>query len=732
MSVSRRLKTLLASGCAFALAMPAVALAQASDDENVIVVTAQKREQNLQDVAISITALSGDRLESLGMTDTSDLAAQTPGLRVLSYSPALTVYNIRGVSQNDFADHFEGPVAIFMDEAYIGAQGAVDAQMIDMERVEVLRGPQGTLFGRNATGGLIHYISRKPSDRFEGYAAATIGSYNQVRFQGAVNLPVSDAVQARIAGGFNFHDGWVKNAIGRDLNESDTFTVRAQLKVEPADDVTALFIFRTVHNDETTAGFDQQAVFPDGDGRSTRLPDNVNFYGTCPGCDPLGYQDDSSPWRTAQDKIGSFKRELYGITAKIDADLGSVSLASITDMMKMDKFYTSDSDGSSNDLINDFYTDQDYRQFSQELRLSGQGRGFDWVAGLYFLDIVSKDESSINLNLTAASTPPTYFRSTPQWRLDTRSWAVFGQSDINLTDQLSLTLGARYTEDRKKYQYVVRDNFGNESRYDQSVDSLANRKFSDISLRASLNWKPTEDLLTYLSYNRGHKGGNYVAPLFGPINPAVIPHDSEVLTALEAGIKLEAAGGHVRLNVAGFLYDYDDYQAFSFINLNQAITNLDAKIYGAEAELQLFPLKGLYLSGGLSLLNGTAKDVVLPNGRITDTKMPLSPSLSANFLAAYTVPLGRGSLSFEADGQYVGGYYFQVLNSPHAYEKSRFAMNGRIRYQSPDEKWQLTAFIDNIFNAKYRQYTTDVAAFGYELNVFAPPRWAGATVRFAW
>ena len=206
------------------------AVASAAQTIEEIIVTAQKREQLAQDVGISISAFSAEQIRTLNFSNSEDVARHTPGLQSTSFAgdPTVMLFAIRGVGQNDFADHHEGPTAIYVDGAYVSALGALGFHMFDLERVEVLRGPQGTLFGRNATGGLVQYISAKPSDEFEGFVDLTLGEYDQRRFEGAVSGPLSDNVRVRLSVASNKHDGWLENRIGSDVHAADNIATRLQ------------------------------------------------------------------------------------------------------------------------------------------------------------------------------------------------------------------------------------------------------------------------------------------------------------------------------------------------------------------------------------------------------------------------------------------------------------------------------------------------------------------------
>ena len=357
------------------------------DDSNLIeeiTVTAQKRAQDLQDVGISVTAFSARQLRELGLTEARDLNQQVPSLMItdLASVPTISVVTIRGVNQNDFADHNEAPVAVYRDGVYTSFIGAVGGQMYDLERVEVIRGPQGTLFGRNATGGLIHLISAKPHEQFEAYSELTVGDYNQIRFEGAINGALSDNVFGRVAVLTNKHDGWMKNRIGEDANSADARNIRAQLLISPTESVDLLFRGSFGEDvDVTASGYHiEPSIFDDALGETRLAASQAEFEAFCeavfgipatPGQSTcFGHTEDGD--RTTGRSTGPnfFEREVssFGLTATVEFE--RATLTSITDFIDLKKAYEEDSD-SEPDVVANFFASQDAKQFSQEFRLDG-------------------------------------------------------------------------------------------------------------------------------------------------------------------------------------------------------------------------------------------------------------------------------------------------------------------------------------------------------------------------
>jgi iron complex outermembrane recepter protein len=399
--IIRLLRSLLTAAIACHVWTPALADTSANVTQSPavieeIVVTAQRREQSIQDVGTSITAFDASELKKLGLTNVTDITQQVPGLQYQSYSPTITIFNLRGISQNDFGDHHEAPVAVYSDDVYVASMGAIAGSMYDLQRVEVLRGPQGTLFGRNATGGLLHYISQRPTQNAGGYIDVSGGRFGDLEAEGALNMPLSDSVASRLSFSVDRHDGLIKNLVGPDANTSNQYAARLQLLYRPGDAGEVLVKFYGVRNSNEispsyawNASCNNLGLLAPGqtcnagvNGLGAFVPVNQNIYGTCPGCDQSGYRNNNQdPFIQSFDRRGIFDRTVYGLSVHVDSDLGGAKLASVTDFMHLRKRYGEDSDGSPNFQFN-FDTYQTFHQFSQELHLSGQRENLRWISGL--------------------------------------------------------------------------------------------------------------------------------------------------------------------------------------------------------------------------------------------------------------------------------------------------------------------------------------------------------------
>ena len=444
-----------------------IAQAQIVTDE--IIVTAQKKEQSLQSVGIAVTAYSGEQIEALGFQNTTDIVYQTPGLQLYEFSPTITVYNIRGVSQNSFADNLEGPIAVYIDDGYVSALGAQNQPIYDVERVEVLKGPQGTLYGRNATGGLIHYISRKPTDEFEARGSASFGSYNYHEVEASISGPISDNIRARIAAVDTKEDGYLKstNPAVRDAYGKNATAVKAFLEVDAGDSTTVtLNPYWSKDSDVPTGAYVRVGAQQDpatGLGLAAAAP-----------ADPFSHSSDAQ---------GRFDREIFGVTGKLEHDFSdNLKLTSITNYQEMDKYYFEDSEGRNltvGDIIGfgpafadfnslgvfNFATNSDFQQFSQEIRLSGDTDKLSWQAGGFYLDIQQSNFALVE-GLAALFTNPDTFnpgigqgftsQARSDFNIDSKSISVFAQGDYALSDNVKLVAGLRIVNDDKEFDSFIR------------------------------------------------------------------------------------------------------------------------------------------------------------------------------------------------------------------------------------------------------------------------------------
>jgi iron complex outermembrane recepter protein len=709
----------------------------AADDTSEVLqevtVTAQKREQSLQTVGTSITALDSAAINKLGLSDVTSIAGQTPGMQFNQYGATVTVYNLRGVSQNDFSDHQEAPIAVYADDAYIASMGALAGSLFDIQRVEVLRGPQGTLFGRNATGGLIHYISEKPKFDSDGNVSVTGGNFGTINSEGALNLPLNDQFAARLSFATDHHDGYVTNRIGPAINDEKQYAARLQLLYKPNEQGEILLKLYGMANDNEVAGnYSWAASHPDATGRGvlitpTSTANCPNLDGGCtPGGDLLGYRNPSNdPFNQAEDRRGIFNRTVGGGTVHVTWNFDQFTLASVTDYLRLQKRYGEDSDISPLPAFV-YDTFQHYHQLSEEVRLNGSSGDLKWITGLYFLDYHTRNNADVGL-LAALGGP-----SAAAFTLTTRSESAFGQLEYDFAPAFTGIVGARYSSDQKTFDYLYTNDPQIPVVYNKSTDPGADRTFGNITAKAELDYKFAPGSMAYASVNRGAKGGGWSAPVSGVIDPNALPYKQETLTSYEMGQKSTFWDGRARVNSAVFYYDYRNYQGFFLQGLTQVVQNVDATVKGAELEFALAPVHGMNLQLGMSHLETRAKNVPLPAGGFTDTEMPQAPKWSINAVARYEWTIPTGHLAVEADTKWNAHQYLELLNASADYVGSYPVSNARLTYTSTDAAWEFALWGKNLADRNYPVYGLDLSSLGFQQFVYGPPRTYGATFTYRW
>ncbi len=727
-------------GPAAATGPAAAASVEAASKDGVfskdIVVTAQKRRQNIQDVGISITALTGDTIKALGLTNMQQISQQVPNLQVSTWTPAFTTFNLRGISQNNFQDNLEAPVAVYMDDVYVGSMNALGLPMFDIERVEVLRGPQGTLFGRNATGGLIQFISNG-ADETEpnGYVEGELAEFGTHKLEGAVGGQLTPGVRARLAGFYMKSTGWMKagfnpilgrKALGRTSQGADGYAFRANVQADLGPD-TSLSLTGFYSKDDDVPTGQYIVRFAEADP------------GTGLGINPSP-PITGSVFRHASDEDTGFNRKVWSATAKLTHHISdNVEFTYIGNYSSLDKDYIEDAGGGL--FFFPFQTIAHHRQWSHEARLSGHGSRVRWQAGVYVLDMDFDGEFDASGGVITGS-PAGRIQGLTD--LGSKNWSVFGQGEYDFTPELTGIVGLRWSQDHKKIKFTTLG-FGMEDQgvpnggvlFDYAQEIAANPQFSgddrisygDVAARAQLNYKPHRDLLFYLSYNRGIKGGNWSPS--PTVTLADFRHKNEVLDSYEIGMKSTIAPG-TRLNIGAFYYDYHDYQAFSLTNLQPQVTNSDATVKGAEIELYSRPLRNFDVALGAAFLDSSVDFVpaVFHGTGTSDAELPQAPHVSLNALGRYTVPLGFGSLAFQVDGRYSSKHFLEGTNSQVSFQKGYFVGNASIGVGGIDERWRATLWVKNFTNSKYKVYNLDLGLAGFVEQMYAPPRQFGATLNF--
>lgn len=769
-----RVKALTLSGAAVSAALavlPVPAQAQAAAGAGKIeevVVTAQKREQNAQDVGIAITAISGDQLAARGITSTDALVG-VPGVYISSFnSDTTTTLTIRGVNQNDFGDQEEPPNAVYVDGAYVSFIGGAGFSMFDVERIEVLRGPQGTLFGRNATGGLMQVITKKPTEDFEGYVRANFGERNLWNVEGAVSGPLSDHLLGRLSLSTNQSDGYVKNTLGGPaLQGANNVSGRLQLEYKPNDKVDILLKVHGGRDDvKGSIAYDTKHAVIGANGLVSLASSNAQYAAFCSalfyGALPVGNSDcagavdpaPNDPYVTALDNPGFMKRDVYGATLNATIDLSnSVQLVSVTDYLKLKRDASEDTDGTRLRLFN-FFSNMDSDQVSEDLHLQGHTEAWDWVAGLYYISIDHNILTGIDGMpdaYTLANANPNVlfpFYTNNAVHQTTSSWAIYGQGEWRFAEKWSAIVGARWSDDNKKIS--INPSCRSMPAIFDACPYLAvpgtvqgdgytgKRNDGMYSLKFGLNFHPQKDWLIYATASRGTKGGGFNAGAIAGIPESAESYKPEALWAYETGVKSTVFNGTTEIDADVFYYDYSNYQAFTLTGLTPTVFNVDATVKGAELEVRTRPIDGLTITASAAYLDAIAHHVpsnLLGTGvDLGDQKIPQSPPWSFSIAGSYTWNALGGYLTVSSDAEYTGQRYFNTVNHPALQNGAYTIVNANLSYSpSNDDRWEFSVWGKNLSNTEFASTGFDLTTTnGVETYTVSPPRWFGGSIAYKW
>ncbi len=726
------MRSILLSGAASAIAatmvVPAAAQAPetASDDLAAdIIVTANKREQSIIDVDSSITALSGADLADGGIQDTQQLVNATPNLIV--QRSIIGKIHIRGIGNENYTIGGDPSVAVHSDGVYVARAAAGLFDLFDIDRVEVLRGPQGTLYGRNATGGVINVLPRTPTQEFEGYGTAEYGNYNHIRLEGALSGPLGGGLSARISGLGLWRDGFIRNVnagarargFGR-LDNKNLWAVRGQIAYDNDGPFTARLAVEYIHDN---------SKFPP----YVYLQQPAPFLPTI----PAGRRTIDQGLETALPILGGaarsfgsdenlFKSYQLGVGLHMNLDLGGVTVNSITGFRNTKFNYLNDGDGTAAFFVN-YGQQDDSDQYSQELRFASDNGGpFNWiVGGFYFreegdtfialpirLSIFGLADDSITVDGTAKTT----------------SFAAFTELYYQLTDQFKVTLGGRYTHEKRQTGYLYKALFAAPVQAPPATvgdPTPGQRTFKDFSPKLVLTYEPNSDTNVYASVTRGFKSGGFNLLALQPgFNP-------ETIWNYELGFKSRLADGRVRIGASAFYSDFKDLQVGQIVNLQSVLTNAaQAEIYGVEAEVAVQATDAFEFGGSAAYLHAnftsfctadpTLPDIA-PQAGCTDAanpvnlsgfRLPRAPRFTTSGYAAYGFDLGSaGTLRARADARYQSRTFFTQFNRPTVAQDGYVVVNARLTWSDRDDRFSVGVWANNLFDKFYYNEVLESGAF---------------------
>ncbi|WP_254621077.1 TonB-dependent receptor [Sphingomonas sp. CL5.1] len=767
---------------ALALVAGAPALAQeapqpAADDtlaaNQDIVVTARKRAERLLDVPIAVTALTGDQLAKQGTVDLSGVQGTIPNVNLVQGRGSTSNANIfiRGVGQPDALQTFDPAVGVYVDGVYMSRiQGAL-FNLFDVDHVEVLRGPQGTLYGKNTIGGAVSIISRKPdTDQIRAMGSFTYGSYNQVLANGYVSVPlVEDKLALSLAGVYDKRDGTVTDPLtDRKYNDRNTQAGRAILRATPSDRVELILEGDYTHQDTApTLGYATAPLI------------NVVYNSTFTGVAAVPVVSPAYPYGPYNYKASTSlkpgqgqKLEHWGTSFTANIELSDAfSVTSITGYRKLSPDYYIDFDATQLQVADAFVGVRQH-QFSQELQLKYNSDKLKGVFGLYYLDESvrshqeSYDDNYLQMQIAGVNYPLTFQRYIDD-RQNTKSYAAFGQFTYDFTEKLSLTAGLRYTKERKRYfrtttAYLAGAQFGATYEFPNSLpapyNDLDHVDFDAWTPMATLSYKPTPDTLIYATASRGFKSGgfngraNSDADVTQNIDGKLVyvPYfKPETVWTYEGGAKGSFLNGRVSLAGDVFYSDYRDFQArvgggvtgiaggsFPVVNAGKL------RMWGVEAEIAVRPTREWSIRSSFGYLNSKYLEFndgrrapsfsCNPTGQQITCKPAFAPPINFSVASDYAIPLGNaGSLTFGGDARFVDKQWLSVDNRQGLMEPGYWLVNAFVQYDAPGGKWYLRGQVKNLTKSIY---LTDAQEFSSVGNIqtayYGDPRTWSGTVGF--
>lgn len=659
-----------------------------------VVVTAERREASLQGTAISISAFTSAELQQAGIQTTEQLTGFTPGLNIQRDVIGKVV--IRGIGTENFTVAGDPGVAIMLDDVYLARSSVSIFDLFDLERVEVLRGPQGTLYGRNATGGAMNFISSKPTDSLEGYVNADLGEYSKERFEGAISGPLGDSLKGRIAFLSHQRDGFTDNIFPgvesglKELDDKDLWAARAHLRWEPSSDLTINLSADAYRDDSNPVPYKY-------------VDDPLIYFGGAPFPNPLanqlrtvsqGYEFDIPGFDRSLNNAN--RQEQTGIQLRIDWNLNdTLSLTSITGYRETDFEWLNDGDGIEAYLVNYFQIDNS-QQSTQEFRLSSDGERMNWVAGIYYLG--EESDSFLGIPLPLGAGLPLAILIDGE--SETEAYAVFGEMSWSLSERLSLTLGARYSYEDKTVFYVDdRTSLGAPL---ASVDDDDN--WSAFTPKLGLDYFVNDSTMLYASLTQGFKSGGFNMLAVQP------SYDEEEVLSLEAGIKTRFADGRLQLNASAFHYWYDDLQVGKVVNLNAVIENAaEATIYGGEVEFRALVTDQFDVNVAISILETeydefVSEDKDLPGApavSLAGNDLPRAPGLTSSLGATYSIPIGPGQVELWGNWQYTDSQFFTPFNRATFEQGSYNVFNASVTWRASEDRWHVSLYGANIGDEDY-------------------------------
>jgi iron complex outermembrane receptor protein len=742
MSMLRRTVTQCLLAAAGAAAVAPLATAQdaaRSGGLEEIVVTAQKRAESAQDVPIALSVFGAEDLEAANIRRIEEIVLRTPNFTMMRVNVGEPQFYIRGVGSNSDSAAGDPTVGVFQDEIYIGRISGAAFEVFDMQRVEVLRGPQGTLFGRNTSGGAVNFIPNRPEQDFFASAELSLGNYDSIEGRAVLNGGITDSLAGRLSVSHREHGGYSENiTTGAELDDEDNWSARGQLLFTPTDASRLLLGYDFVKDDNAGNARVPYPVFDTGQVG----PVNNLVLGALRRLWPAG-----SDVRKSYSVAESFQeRDINGLTVRFESDASYGSWTLLGGWRKVELSWYEDLDGlkpygpptTSWVLQNRNITDEDAEQYSLEARLASPADSrLKWVAGLYyFTEEVNRNETFVTQFslIPAAGGDVTFIQD-----IDSSTYAAFGQLTYPFTDALSVTAGLRYSNDEKDAHQVARNNVPTDTTPGiplfpgQPYDIQADDSWGSTTGKLAVDYRLGGSHLLYASASKGFKSGIYPSQSNNtPLAPAGEATPPEEVWSYEAGAKTEWFDNTLRVNLALFYMDYQDLQLFRLDSALRLVTfTEDTTNKGAELEILAAPAEGLETGLNVAYLSAEV------DGGVNDgAQLPRAPEYSFGGFAQYQWPFAGGTMGMRADFKWTDNYRTEIAyntGSPEAdaanariTEVQSFALlDARLSYAPGDGNLEFSLWGKNLTDETYPTHIIPFLGNGF--SIFGPPRTYGVS-----
>jgi iron complex outermembrane receptor protein len=714
-----------------------------------VVVTARRREESVQQTPVSVAVMGSEALRMQSIDTFNKLNDAVPNLRINPGLPggggSSSQIFIRGVGQIDYAAPGEPGVGVYVDDVYVSRSPGGNSGILDVERIEVLRGPQGTLYGRNTIGGAVKVITKRPTGEFYAEAGLTVGDYNRIDAQGVIDVPFNDVVGARLAVGTRNRDGLGHNGIGQDLGEEEKNDVRATVSIRANDKVD--IVIRGDYHTQRQAGpagssshFAANATTPIIN--NILVPQTEEEFGLPPPpfdvwgpayaytmnqCGKCVYSNLGGNTTKSRDWA-----DLWGASATVDVDFDVVQFKSITAYRYADVWASRDLDMSPFRVI-EVSNPETSKQISQEFQLYGSTDHLQWLAGVYgFNEKVDYVFNATQLGGLYAATGRDNSSSVPG-DIDSNSYAIFGEGTYALSDRWSATLGARATWDDKEFTFSV---YRPESGVLAIPNTTLKDSWSEITPKIGVEFQANHELMFYGNASKGYKAGGFASRPLGGTLPTAF--DPEHLTAYELGMKSRWADERITLNLAAFYNDYKDIQltTVTTVGNGQVDTKVanagKGRVIGGELEAAWRPIPALYLSVSAGYQDAEYRelgDAAINAGVRLENEFPNAPAFTATAAAQYDLEVAdAGTLSFRIDGTHSDEYYLDAVNTPWLHVNAYELLNARIGFKSSSGHWEVSAFGTNLTDKVVKLNGVQVLALSLVETYYTRPREWGASV----